>query len=49
MYTYRDGAVISGGFQKTVTVIHDSVFQNNTAKKGGVFNVADQSVIKCFN
>ena len=49
MYTFQDGAVISAGFQKTMTVIYDSVFQNNTSKNGGVLNVVDESVIKCYN
>ena len=46
IHTLQDGAVIAAGFQKTVTVIYDSLFQNNTAKNGGVFSTSEESVIK---
>ena len=49
MYTFRDGAVISAGLQKTITVISNSIFQYNTAKNGAVFSVSKESVIKCYN
>ena len=49
LHTLRNGAVISAGFQKTKTVIYDSIFQNNTAKDGGVFSITEESVIKCYN
>ncbi|CAI2370008.1 unnamed protein product [Moneuplotes crassus] len=43
------GSVINGGSSKTETVIENSLFQNNTAQKGGVFYVSDQSSILCRN
>jgi len=46
MDTLNDGAVISGGYQKSVTIVKDTIFENNTAVNGGVFNARDESVIK---
>ena len=43
------GAVIYGGYQKTTTLIYDSLFTNNTSIDGAVFNIESESVIKCTN
>lgn len=49
MYIYSDGGVISGGSKGTVTTITNSLFQRNSAKNGGIFDVKEESVIKCFS
>ena len=49
IYSFRDGAVITGGASKTTTIIQDSIFQYNTAQNGGVFSVSDESSIQCTN
>lgn len=47
MYSYREGAVLSGGASKTETVIDNSSFINNAAQKGAVFYLSDESYVKC--
>ncbi|CAI2378198.1 unnamed protein product [Moneuplotes crassus] len=49
MYTYQDGSVLTGGSSSTITMIHNSTFQNNYALNGGVFNVKEQSTIKLYS
>jgi hypothetical protein len=46
---YEEGAVIFAGFMQTLTIIHDSVFENNTAIQGGVFYIDNISIIRCYN
>jgi hypothetical protein len=48
-YGYEKGGVISAGYQKTVTKIYNTIFENNTSVEGGVFNIESQSVIECTN
>ena len=43
------GAVFTAGTRNTKTVVRDSVFRNNTAFEGGVFNIEDGSVIEWYN
>ena len=44
-----EGAVISSNVRQTMTLITDTDFVNNTALQGGVFNIKDESLIKCYN
>lgn len=37
------------GYQKAVVNIADSVFQNNTALQGALFNIEDEGIVKCSN
>lgn len=46
IYSLFEGSVISGQSSKTQTVIHNSVFINNTAQKGGVFYMAYESMLE---
>ena len=48
MYIYSDGGVISGGPKGTIITITNSLFQNNSAQNGGVFDAKEESVIKCY-
>ena len=47
--SYQNGAVINSGTRQTTTIITNSEFVNNTALQGGVFNIQDESVIRCNN
>ena len=49
MYSYSDGAVISGGDSKANVTITNSIFEKNTAQTGAVFSVSDESSIKWTN
>ena len=44
-----EGAVINVGTRQTVTLVTNTDFINNTAIKGGVLNVEDESVVKCVD
>ena len=44
-----EGAVINAGTRQTVTLVTNTDFINNTAIKGGVLNVEDESVVKCVD
>jgi hypothetical protein len=49
IYCYEEGAIIFAGYQKSVTSIYDSVFINNTAVQGSLFNIESESVVKLYN
>ena len=49
MYIYQNGGFLSGGASSTITTIHNSVFENNSALNGGVFHVIEQSTIKIYS
>ena len=43
--SFRSGAVVNAGFQKSETVIQNSIFQNNSAAEGGLFFIESESSI----
>ena len=49
MQSYESGSVIQGGYQNSQTMIHDTVFENNTATYGGVASIQSNSVIKFYD
>jgi len=49
MHTLAEGAVLTAGLSSAVVNISDSVFYNNSAVQGGIFNVETESVIRCTN
>lgn len=49
IYSFGDGAVLSGGASKTESVVEHTMFYNNTAQKGAVFYLSDESSVICTN
>ena len=49
IFSYENGAVIYAGFQKSITTIYNSIFQNNTAVSGALFYIESQSKIVWSN
>ena len=47
--SFSEGAVINSERRQTITFITYSDFVNNTALQGGVFNIKEESLIKCYN
>jgi hypothetical protein len=48
-FTTEEGGVLRAGSQRAIVNIYNSVFQFNSAIKGGVFYVESTSVIKLYN
>ena len=48
IYWYEEGAVLFSGYQKSVTIISNSIFQNNTAMTGVIFEIESESVVKWY-
>jgi len=40
--------VLFAGYQRTTTIIRNSIFTNNTSLQGGVFTVESESVIRVY-
>ena len=49
MHCFQTGGVIFGGSKATITIIRNSVFKNNVAVSGAVFQIEQESIIKCYN
>ena len=49
MNSYEKGSIIFAGTEFTITVIQDTVFENNTAINGGVIYVEQRSSVECYN
>ena len=49
IFTYEQGSILFAGFQRTVTTINNTLFQNNTAAQGGIFIIQSQSKVSCTN
>ena len=46
IYSYFSGSAITAGFQKADVKVYNSVFINNTAIEGGIFNINSESILK---
>ena len=49
MNSYEQGSVIFAGTELTITLIQNTVFENNTAISGGVIYVEQRSSVECSN
>jgi predicted outer membrane repeat protein len=47
--SFQSGSIIDAGFQKSETVIENSIFRNNSAAEGGLFFIESESFIICRN
>jgi hypothetical protein len=48
-FWYESGSIIFAGYQYTNTSIFNTIFENNTAVNGGVFNIESQSILQLYN
>jgi hypothetical protein len=47
--TLSRGAAITAGNKQADVTIYDSVFMNNSANEGAIFNIEQESIVKCHN